>query len=362
MPIFPSGQAQTVIANANLTDAKLVAPGIGWALKDAEVDNGYLWWTEDGGGHWQNITPHTQRIESIVSVYFRDSRVGWALLAGPRVGNTYQFDLASTTSAGSSWSIHRILVVRGGSLPIDGASGSVFFVDSLHGWVDLAPWTGMPHSGQPDSHLLKTSNGGITWEEGKDPDDGLALTLLDENTALIAGEDSNGVSITRNGARTWDRLSFPVPEEFSKWIDPRSYPHVSTPIFEDARHGYETVVYNAAGLSLRSAAVLFETLDGGTNWKARAILSDLQGNLDPPFSSTVTDSTWLIARRPEGGLPVLTALHKGDQVRGISEPSAGYQSEIELSFIDPLRGWVLVKGALLATQDGGVTWKAISPR
>src|SRR5579863_8564664 len=62
---------------ANVLDASMLSPSEGWALSGPRTK---LWWTTDGGGQWRQITPSTQANETILSVFFLDTQVGWALL------------------------------------------------------------------------------------------------------------------------------------------------------------------------------------------------------------------------------------------------------------------------------------------
>jgi len=102
-----------------VTAMKMLTPETGWA----ETGN-TLWWTEDGGTHWKNITPdpfvnserssnqvlfHDQP-EALASISFLDTQTGWVLLccgkSDPDTGDDLpHYDLAATTDAGATWSI-----------------------------------------------------------------------------------------------------------------------------------------------------------------------------------------------------------------------------------------------------------------
>jgi hypothetical protein len=76
---------------------KMLAPRTGWALK-----GGRLYWTSSDGGSWNNITPPAPAMfESMSSVFFLDTSVGWVLFAGG--GEEATFHFASTTDAGANW-------------------------------------------------------------------------------------------------------------------------------------------------------------------------------------------------------------------------------------------------------------------
>jgi hypothetical protein len=59
-----------------LNSTHMVSPGIGWAGSSTN-----LFWTIDGGGHWEDITPLKTRSSSIGAVFFINDRSGWVLLS-----------------------------------------------------------------------------------------------------------------------------------------------------------------------------------------------------------------------------------------------------------------------------------------
>lgn len=87
-------QAQAKPDSVTLIDAidsfGQVAPGTGWILFD-----GGLYWTENDGAVWTDITPSS--LARIETVTFIDGKRGWVVLSS----NGYS--LASTSDAGKSW-------------------------------------------------------------------------------------------------------------------------------------------------------------------------------------------------------------------------------------------------------------------
>jgi len=355
--------------DGNVLEASMLSPTEGWALSGPETK---LWWTTDGGGQWRQITPSTKVPENILSVFFLDTRVGWALLEDNDAGSdSAQFSLASTTSAGVKWEVHRLsipeLVSRVNqstkeveSIPNRASGyikGLITFADPLHGWIYVCPDI-------PDlSETLITGDGGKTWQHAHVDE----LHIAPENIVLVAPEiawltDTGRLFTTQDGAKTWRAVSLPVPTKSPRWsgIGDADEEHYSSPVFQDSKRGFEVVTYSWFKKVRWCDAVLFETLNGGATWQAVGVLNNLPFR-EQPISSTVVDSTWLIPRAPMYALPMVTVLHPGEWDNAIEFDTYGYQSGFKMSFINPTRGWLIMDGALLSTQDGGGSWSDVTP-
>src|SRR5258708_1598592 len=133
---------------------RLLTPDVGWVLT---LWNSYLFWTEDAGSTWKDITPSKQLFGTgrIFSVFFLDTRRGWAL---SDVGVLW------TSDAGAHWSITKIDLpgLTPGSSPFD---GQLYFFDSIHGWASLETAT---YQSARQKWLLVTSDGGRTWKAAGD--------------------------------------------------------------------------------------------------------------------------------------------------------------------------------------------------
>lgn len=354
----------------NVSEASMLSPSEGWALSSPEPK---LWWTTDGGGHWRQITPPTRAPETILSVFFLDTRVGWALLEDSSAGDdSVQFDLASTTSAGAKWEVHRLsipeLVSRVNRSTKEAQStenrasgfikGLITFADPLHGWMYVCPDV------VDLSDTLITGDGGKSWQHAHVDE----LHIDPESIVLVTPEiawltDTRRLFTTQDGAKTWRQVSLPGPTQLSKWFgggvaeDETFY---SSPVFQDPKHGFEVLTYSGFKKAQWTTAVLFETFDGGITWRAVGVFGNLPF-MEHPMSSAVVDSTWLIARAPMYALPMVTILHPDEWTNGIDSTTAGYQSSIKMTFISPARGWLIMEGALLSTEDGGGSWLEVTP-
>ena len=110
---------------------KLLSPQVGFAANSDD-----LFWTTDAGNTWERKTPPTKDREAIEDVYFLNASVGWVLLARGDENDLVQFDLASTADAGKTWHLSHVEILDGLADDFLG-HGSIYFVDSVHGWLDL---------------------------------------------------------------------------------------------------------------------------------------------------------------------------------------------------------------------------------
>ena len=117
---------------------RLLTRNSGWFLL-----YGRLYWTNDFGHDWRSISPPGAQIYGpymISDVFFLNTSDGWALLVRRSSIATGTFDdaLAATHDAGITWSVTALHVAspHPGSMPLAG-SGTVFFHDRTHGWIDL---------------------------------------------------------------------------------------------------------------------------------------------------------------------------------------------------------------------------------
>ncbi len=153
---------------------------------------------------------------------FLDTRSGWALLrAGSKLvpGKSDaqpQFDLSSTTDAGTTWQTFHVTVPPqviepysdGADVPDLTGQGKIAFADRLHGWMNLS-------SGNYRGTLLNTSDGGRSWKQA--PGDRVKwasyiVPVTPEEGWMVAGGSSDELYVTRDGAKSFDDVSLVAPE------------------------------------------------------------------------------------------------------------------------------------------------------
>jgi len=258
----------------------------GWAATDHR-----LFWTSDGGGQWNKITPRAAPSAGIVSVFFLDDLHGWILLSGDGSNGEALFNVAVTYDAGRTWSIMAVTIpgLDFETTTLVGGVGDIDFVDSVHGWMNLPI---LSSSNFRRGITVKTEDGGREWSQLAN-DAGVAGSIRfinDRDGWLAGGPADQDLYVTRDSGNTWQRVSLEAPSQ----TYPAVFPTYSVPIFEDAKHDFLPVTYS--GLDTKGALVLFTTTDSGKTWAVDTIVHALEF-LSPGqrVQSTVADSAFVTA-------------------------------------------------------------------
>jgi photosystem II stability/assembly factor-like uncharacterized protein len=286
----------------------------------------------------------------IVKGYFVDSQTGWAFSLRPAAEMT----VYGTRDGGQSWSKLATLPVKYG----DG-NMSVSFADAQHGWFEVLT-AGM---GQHTAEFFATSDGGKTWVKVADsasrdsaPFGGqitaqtgsvLWLSGSQRAAAYVGGPGFIWLFKSIDAGRTWEQAKVPVPIANNQ--DTTS---VSAPVFF-GNSGLLTILYSSG------AAAVYGSDDGGKSWAVRG--TPPTGGW-PVFADAIngwqTDGQ-LLYRTSDGGRSWLRLASDSTLQQATSER---YISQLD--FVDAQHGWALLEGKgsnlkpmLLATDDGGKTWK-----
>ncbi len=191
-----------------------------------------------------------------------------------------------------------------------GSTGPAFvaFADERYGWAAV------------DRDLLVTADGGATWEIVRSFDQRIsALDLVSSSTGWVATEE--GLFRTTDGGKSWERLtpgSLPTDDGGNTW-EKLPGPCGTTPSFVDANTGWQLCATGGgAGIETKQ---LHRTDDGGRTWRLVADTGPLGG--------------------PPGNMP-------------LSSYGSGF------FFLDKQHGWLGdAKGGLLVTHDGGASWERL---
>ena len=345
-------------ASAQRKHMQLLAPNVGYV---SQVNK--LYWTTNAGRQWSDITPPISISEGsiIEDVSFRDTSDGWVLLSRwDDTAQELQFDVASTTNAGASWSVTSIDLSNVNIEHVDeiGPKGQIDFVDSLRGWVNFSMASS---SNFADGLLLATEDGGRTWKRPQDePGVRGSIHFVTANEGWLAGgPGGQHLYVTRDGSKSWQEAQLTSPPEVG--LD--ASPAFALPIFQGNKHGFLPVTYKGPG-GPNVTVVLFATDDDGLSWKPVRVLPNYVG-FGPgiPVPSDVTDSVWLTAKASKNNMTLMTTA-LGGAAGSTASVSANVQTlsppVSEISFANSTDGWVWA-GPILATSDGGATWADISP-
>lgn len=375
-------------AHAGMNDAvQLLTRNVGW-----QESSGRLFWTNNGGATWIDISPKIpsvvhgshgeQELQEITSVFFLNTHVGWTLYSHPDFPDA-SFTLAYTTDSGRNWTIWPLQLPSWKMrLPI-APGASIAFADRLNGWMEAQP----PHSSASRSGvLLMTADGGRTWKFAPtNPGSpgprylgvgGAILVRSPKEVWLAGGVSRQDLYVTRDGAKSWRKISLPAPSG----LYPARIPTYGLPIFKNKKDGYEVVTYATLNYGPgspgnggygRSAAVLFVTKDGGRTWKADRIVTNLtRASPGQMVTSTVTGDEWILGfTRPLNRnqplaifAPLLLKVGPGQRIKASGEIASANWGLLGLSFVNPMVGLTVGGGAEpRLTTDGGASWRRSSP-
>jgi photosystem II stability/assembly factor-like uncharacterized protein len=162
---------------------------------DKTTDGGLTW--HDAGGDGEQDPGE----EALDDVFFVNAREGWTV-GWHCVLDHHGHGIYHTSDGGATWERQ-----YGQSFDVEGwptdalTLTDVYFADAKHGWVLGAP---VSLEDQVDGFILRTADGGETWEKVGVPGSGRFsdLCFVDTRTGWVVGE--HGVILrTEDGGRTW---------------------------------------------------------------------------------------------------------------------------------------------------------------
>jgi photosystem II stability/assembly factor-like uncharacterized protein len=320
----------------SLSGISFANPSDGWAVGDtgykrSDFDvpfNGVVLSTHDGGATWGAERVATVGIPNAVT--FVNARDGW-MVGGTATHGT----ILATTDGGASW-VEQHPDARGCDL------AAVDFVNANDGWAVGS------HAGGA-APVLTTTDGGVSWTERPCPAGG-GLDAVSFVNAKDGWATAGGGAIfdTTDGGVSWKK----------QLVDGLQVADIA---FVNAHDGW------AVGTNdTMRRAVIFATTDSGANWTmqlSRAYpLSAWQtfGGL-ASVDAVSARQVWVVG---DDGLILVTSNGGRSWQRQNSGTTAWLGS---VAFSDARHGWVVgetddlngnfVSSALLATTNGGATWK-----
>lgn len=276
------------------------------------------------------------------AVFFVDERRGWA--AGGKGA------LLSTADGGATWDVRRP--------PTEDAVRDIFFQDAETGWLVCERSMFKPMEKEESvSYLLKTADGGASWSRvevtrGADVDVKLAgLRFADRERGWAYGE-MGALFYTGDGGGSWARQRVPTRHL------------LLGASFLDARTGW----LSGGGLTV------LKTSDGGASWRAGAVSlpaakespkhaepgRDGQGDSERrAVGGRRLNAVWFATRErgwAVGGEGLILATDDGG--RTWRPQDSGVAEDLhDVRFFDEREGWAVGRGgAMLHTADGGRTW------
>ncbi|MBI3176901.1 MAG: hypothetical protein HYZ35_02820, partial [Chloroflexi bacterium] len=328
----------------------------GWALSG---DGPHVLRTQDGGATWIDITPPQRasplaETEQSASGFFLDPYIGWVLyFPGRFAGGPETLDALSPwwTTDGSQWQAATIRA----PMDIDRAGPTVQFVDEEHGWILVAFAVG---AGQRGYTLIRTTDGGLTWDPIQTPPDTLsscdktAIAFADPATGWMTNECpfelAGGVFVDRtlDGGTTWQQQELAPPAGQSSFAENYLLCRTHSPNLRSANQG--ALIVECQRESGGKMSFLYSTEDGGKTWRISAYPGGALQLLDGSIG-------WALSRE----------IHKtenGGQTWRLIKTVAW---EGQFSFVSGELGWAVARSdgaiAVVRTTNGAKTWSLLEP-
>jgi len=280
--------------------------------------------TTDGGDTWTEqynlATEWMSNCTRINAVQFVTENKGWAVGHSSDVGTGQTTGILYTEDGGENW----VQQAQGVS---EGQIVDLFFLDDQKGWAltDALSYPGM------SIQLLKTTNGGTSWELINTGQSGTItigyairsgkIFFQDENTGLVLGAQCNLIKTT-DGGETWSGVS--LPEEY---------------------YNTYSIAFNNQSDGIICGEIAFTTSDGGNNWVEQDIFE--HNMLDVCFTDSVHG--WMVGEYGD----IYYSFDGGNTWEQI-ENTVSSAAMKAVSFPSKYNGWAAGRGGSIIKIDTGV--------
>jgi photosystem II stability/assembly factor-like uncharacterized protein len=379
---------------AHLTAAKLVSRGAGWAILDQpsahpadhpEADDDctdeHLYWTDDDGKSWREITPPDKPTKSLGiqqfanfsdrtrTVFFLDDSHGWIISTNAVMDtDAVHFYLYSTEDGGKHW---RTLLMERSAFKLfdDMWPTQAFFADSSHGWIH---WHGVPSMNSQINALLATSDGGHTWNRLPDPPGNGPLNFSSARRGWMIGGHSDLMAdspemdeqlwATRDGGHHWKAVPVTFPSDHPYDV------HFSTLKFDARGNGVATAWTSLSGDEQEIFTCI--THNHGRSWH----ISQFKAYEASP-SLVDTHVLWTVYHWPR--TPNTLRIGEREIAPAVPKELSLVGNLGNVGFTDDSNAWVnyfngssrvygrpgapFASFELLSSNDGGVTFHMITP-
>ena len=187
--ILPSTQVQFALTGSET----------GWLRSDNRI-----FYTENNGSSWQNVSPALNESESLQDAFFLDSAHAFALALSASK-EEWQLSLLKTADTGASWQAEAIDLKK---ISPDFAGvpfGNAFleWQDLNNGWILVKQATSSNFS---IGVLLHTTNGGESWSVSQPPAAEEFVFADDQVGFMLDPVDSTRLYQTQDGGVTWQSI------------------------------------------------------------------------------------------------------------------------------------------------------------
>ncbi len=328
--------------------------------------------TADGGLTWRDVTPPLPENPAgstrQAAAAFIDAQHAWVTYFNPTPSPiAAPPDVWFTTDGGASW----------GSSPLDvnGAQleylipGIIGFSDVQNGWLLAHVGAGMSHDYVA---IFTTTDGGRSWKRVVDPQVNnlpmgcrkTGLVFLSPRIGYLSGDCmgvTSGIYLLRtaDGGVTWQDVKLPPPADRPDlFTDRNTICGIDTLSSPAAQELYIPVRCSSVGSSSDVRRWLYASHDGGSTFQALSMPAQYGS-----FQFLNPSTAWLIGGfTPDATrFTLFKTVDSGAAWKTVA--NLGWQGEPD--FVDGQSGWVVAlsssAAALVHTGDGGVTWREIKP-
>lgn len=235
------------------------------------VENGSLYLTQPNHLTWQPLSTLDENM-TIHNAFFLDESTGWVIASTGDANN----QLFSTSDGGRTWRNLFMPPLGEGWYP-----ASLQFSNLRQGWITTKQATGSNFS---IGRLLRTDDGGGTWQSSNLPIGGAVVFTSQEVGWVAGGVAGNQLYRTQDGGHTWDSTPLPLPAQERATL--------SLPVFIDTQNAIlPVVVQGMNGTRLD----IYSTHNGGNSWAINYTLTQIPEGFDR-VSFTSALGGWSITR------------------------------------------------------------------
>ena len=205
----------------------------------------------------------------------------------------------------------------------------IYFSDAAHGWL-LCERNVYSSSSKPPSYLLKTSDGGVSWQP---------VELTDSRDRLVRfffTRDAYGYAMGEGGG-LWQMLD-----------DKKSWKRIGLPVRHLILGGVFLDDFN--GILVGGGGTVLLTSDGGVEWKPTKLTGDMISRLNSVFFVD-RENGWIVGNSGK----IFATSNGGNTWR--NEASGTNEDLIDVFFLNSKEGFAIGdRGTILKTKTGGATW------
>jgi photosystem II stability/assembly factor-like uncharacterized protein len=265
-----------------IDDADLVLDTQGWVRAQ-----GRLFWTDDGGSSWRDITPPIGENAYLWWVRFFDTHRGIALAVAKLPADQWPLEarivVLRTDDGGRSWAGSAEWATL--AFSSEGKLDYAFALSPDQIWVSVDMTQSMNSS---MGEVFRTDDGGRSWSKSDLPYSG-QVVFVSSDTGFTASSCCYGafpqLYRTRNGGGEWEQQTLaPIPD------DTRWYWHdYGMPVFFGPLEGVTAVALRNADWR-PTDLVLYRTRDAGASWEEVTAFAGASESAGISSHSTVLDA------------------------------------------------------------------------